>query len=65
MTFSEWLAGEAASELTHRFIETNGIRMHMAEQGDGPLVLPCHGHIVIEAGSAIALAPSANALDQW
>jgi epoxide hydrolase A/B len=29
--------------LTHRFIETNGIRMHVAEQGDGPLVLLCHG----------------------
>lgn len=29
--------------LTHRFIETNGIRMHLAEQGTGPLVLLCHG----------------------
>src|SRR3712207_5725676 len=29
--------------VTHRFIETNGIRMHLAEQGDGPLVLLCHG----------------------
>jgi pimeloyl-ACP methyl ester carboxylesterase len=29
--------------LNHRFIETNGIRMHVAEQGDGPLVLLCHG----------------------
>ena len=28
---------------THRFIETNGIRMHVAEQGAGPLVLLCHG----------------------
>src|SRR6202161_1270477 len=28
---------------THRFIETNGIRMHLAEQGTGPLVLLCHG----------------------
>jgi pimeloyl-ACP methyl ester carboxylesterase len=28
---------------THRFIETNGIRMHVAEQGEGPLVLLCHG----------------------
>jgi pimeloyl-ACP methyl ester carboxylesterase len=28
---------------THRFIETNGIRMHVAEQGVGPLVLLCHG----------------------
>jgi pimeloyl-ACP methyl ester carboxylesterase len=29
--------------LTHRTIETNGIRMHLAEQGEGPLVLLCHG----------------------
>jgi pimeloyl-ACP methyl ester carboxylesterase len=29
--------------ITHRFIETNGIRMHIAEQGSGPLVLLCHG----------------------
>jgi pimeloyl-ACP methyl ester carboxylesterase len=29
--------------LNHRFIETNGIRMHVAEQGEGPLVLLCHG----------------------
>ena len=28
---------------THRFIETNGLRMHVAEQGEGPLVLLCHG----------------------
>ena len=28
---------------THRFIETNGIRMHLAEQGEGPVVLLCHG----------------------
>jgi pimeloyl-ACP methyl ester carboxylesterase len=28
---------------THRFVETNGIRMHVAEQGEGPLVLLCHG----------------------
>ena len=28
---------------THRTVETNGIRMHVAEQGAGPLVLLCHG----------------------
>lgn len=27
----------------HRFIEANGIRLHVAEQGNGPLVLLCHG----------------------
>jgi pimeloyl-ACP methyl ester carboxylesterase len=31
------------TEITHRSIETNGIRMHLAEQGSGPLVLLCHG----------------------
>lgn len=31
------------TELNHRFVETNGIRMHIAEQGTGPLVLLCHG----------------------
>jgi epoxide hydrolase A/B len=29
--------------LTHRTVETNGIDMHLAEQGEGPLVLLCHG----------------------
>ena len=31
------------NDITHRFIETNGIRMHLAETGSGPLVLLCHG----------------------
>jgi pimeloyl-ACP methyl ester carboxylesterase len=30
-------------EPSHRTVETNGIRMHVAEQGQGPLVLLCHG----------------------
>jgi pimeloyl-ACP methyl ester carboxylesterase len=30
-------------QITHRFVETNGIRMHIAECGEGPLVLLCHG----------------------
>ena len=29
--------------MKHRVIETNGIKMHLAEQGDGPLVVLCHG----------------------
>ncbi|HEU5295707.1 MAG TPA: alpha/beta hydrolase [Burkholderiaceae bacterium] len=29
--------------LQHRFVQTNGIRMHVAEHGDGPLVVLCHG----------------------
>jgi pimeloyl-ACP methyl ester carboxylesterase len=31
------------TEITHRFIDTNGIRMHVAEAGTGPLVVLCHG----------------------
>ena len=31
------------TEIKHRTIETNGIRMHIAEQGEGPLVLLLHG----------------------
>ena len=31
------------TEATHRTVETNGIRMHLAKQVTGPLVLLCHG----------------------
>src|ERR1700720_2227671 len=31
------------TEVTHRTIETNGIRIHLAEAGQGPLVVLCHG----------------------
>ena len=31
------------SEITHRFVDANGLRMHIAERGAGPLVLLCHG----------------------
>jgi epoxide hydrolase A/B len=30
-------------EIAHRMIEANGLRMHVAEAGEGPLVLLCHG----------------------
>ena len=33
----------ASGEIAHRTVETNGIRMHIAEQGEGPLVVLCHG----------------------
>ena len=33
----------AMSEITERFIETNGIRMRIKERGEGPLVLLVHG----------------------
>ena len=31
------------TDVTHRTVETNGIRMHIAETGTGPLVVLCHG----------------------
>ncbi len=31
------------SKIKFRMIETNGIKMHIAEQGEGPLVVLCHG----------------------
>jgi pimeloyl-ACP methyl ester carboxylesterase len=30
-------------KLEHRFVQTNGIRMHFVEAGAGPLVILCHG----------------------
>jgi pimeloyl-ACP methyl ester carboxylesterase len=31
------------TEAQHRILETNGMRMHIAEQGTGPTVVLCHG----------------------
>ena len=31
------------SEVRHREVETNGIRMHIAESGAGPFIVLCHG----------------------
>jgi len=31
------------TDLRHRLVEVNGLKMHLAEQGEGPLVLLCHG----------------------
>lgn len=31
------------TEIQHRTVEANGIQMHIAEQGMGPLVILCHG----------------------
>jgi pimeloyl-ACP methyl ester carboxylesterase len=31
------------SSVKHSFVESNGMRIHVAEQGDGPLVILCHG----------------------
>jgi pimeloyl-ACP methyl ester carboxylesterase len=35
--------GAQNTELKHRFVQVNGIRMHIAEQGEGPLVILAHG----------------------
>ena len=32
-----------ASSIAHRTLEANGIRIHLAEAGEGPLVVLCHG----------------------
>src|SRR5215831_17460262 len=34
---------ELVDQLEHRVIDTNGIKMHFAEKGHGPLVVLCHG----------------------
>jgi len=31
-------------EMNHRIVESNGIKMHLAEDGEGPLVVLCHGY---------------------
>ncbi len=31
------------SSITHRELQVNGIRMHVAEAGSGPLIILCHG----------------------
>ena len=31
------------TDCQHRSLEANGIRMHIAEAGGGPLVVLCHG----------------------
>ena len=48
--------GKAMSEPTQRIVETNGIRLNVAEQGQGPLVLLCHGFPEI----LVLLAPPAR-----
>jgi pimeloyl-ACP methyl ester carboxylesterase len=34
---------QGVSAVAHRVVTLNGIRMHIAEQGTGPLILLCHG----------------------
>src|ERR1700759_1872051 len=35
--------GERVTEMAHRTVEANGIPVHLAEAGTGPVVLLCHG----------------------
>src|SRR5216684_5956295 len=63
------------SEIKHRTVETNGIHMHIAESGAGPLVVLCHGfpeswyswrhqlHALAEAGF-YAIAPDMRGYGQ-
>jgi pimeloyl-ACP methyl ester carboxylesterase len=63
------------SEIEHRTVETNGIHMHLAESGAGPLVVLCHGfpeswyswrhqlHALAEAGFH-AIAPDMRGYGQ-
>src|SRR6516225_8455801 len=34
---------QGASGVVHRTVDSNGIHLHFAEQGEGPLVVLCHG----------------------
>jgi pimeloyl-ACP methyl ester carboxylesterase len=34
---------QAVSGVAHRTVQANGIHLHIAEQGEGPLVVMCHG----------------------
>ena len=36
-------SGVPMAEIKHRSVRTNGITLHLAEQGEGPLVVLCHG----------------------
>jgi len=38
------VAYTTANEMNHRFVRSNGIKMHIAEDGEGPLVVLCHGY---------------------
>ena len=46
---------------SHRFIDTNGIRMHIVEEGEGPLVVLCHGFPELWYSYRHQLAPLAAA----
>lgn len=58
--------------IKHRFIQVNGIKMHIAEQGEGPLIVLAHGwpelwyswrHVLAAAGYH-AVAPNMRGYGQ-
>src|SRR5260370_5636339 len=69
------IEGSTVSQIKHRAVETNGIHMHIAESGAGPLVVLCHGfpeslyswrhqlHALAEAGFH-AIAPDMRGYGQ-
>ena len=40
---ADMLAPFVPADVKHRRVKVNGINLHIAEQGSGPLVLLCHG----------------------
>jgi pimeloyl-ACP methyl ester carboxylesterase len=36
--------GHRTTRINHRIVDSNGIKMHIAENGKGPLVVLCHGY---------------------
>ncbi len=49
------------TQISHRTIETNGIEMHLAEGGTGPLVVLCHGFPEILVFLAVQIDGSEHA----
>jgi hypothetical protein len=52
------------TEINHRTVQTNGIRMHVAEAGAGPLVLLCRAQKVIDAASCSSFFSRQNRKDR-
>jgi pimeloyl-ACP methyl ester carboxylesterase len=43
LVFAAVIAAQEPAGIQHKFVETNGIKMHYAEMGKGPLVVLIHG----------------------
>ncbi|POX36839.1 epoxide hydrolase [Streptomyces sp. Ru73] len=42
-TAQTYAGGRVTAEIEHRFVKVNGVELHIAEQGEGPLVVLLHG----------------------